>query len=104
MEYVHSFPSAGDTRRLANFPPRVQSLLEFAKSDSLCKDVDRILREEKHAEKKDFGCDIGPVLRGDVGCTEMVELARLESRNEIQRVGYQKVVKTCQKTTNDGLG
>lgn len=61
-------------------------------------------REEKHAETKDFGCDIGPVLRGDVGCTEMVELARLESRNEIQRVGYQKVVKTCQKTTNDGLG
>lgn len=74
-------------------------------------------------KRKSNGCNIRPVLRelddtvkdhailshrlvvgGDVGCTEMVELARLESRNEIQRVGYQKVVKTCQKTTNDGLG
>ncbi|KAI6040421.1 heterokaryon incompatibility protein-domain-containing protein, partial [Pisolithus marmoratus] len=40
----------------------------------------------------------------EVGYTEIVELARMDDRDEIRgRAGYQKIVKSCEQAKNDGL-
>ncbi|KAI6042838.1 heterokaryon incompatibility protein-domain-containing protein [Pisolithus marmoratus] len=86
-------------------------------------DVDGFLTRERNIQKREtVDCNIKPVLTehddtvtdyailshrwvaDEVGYTEIVELAKMDGRDEIRgRAGYQKILKSCEQAKNDGL-